>query len=157
MTLREEILQDSGILTENKLFNKIAMLKAPRDVFELIGDFALYGIYRDMCDDMSAFRRNWNSLDTLVRDYEPSKSEEVRKLVHEIFDNIKKGKKKFIDEKYAFKYAYGNKNKETIDKYHDKAERKILDYFDRIDMIRDRILENLNRYDSRYKEYRGDK
>lgn len=155
MTLREEILQDSGVLTEGKLSDKFALLKAPRDIFELVGTLGLYTIYRDLSKDMNIFVHDWNRLDELVNSYEPSKGKEVRELVHKIFDNIKNGKKNSVDEKYAYKYASTDRGKEFINKYHNKAEDKILDFFHKIDMIRDRIISNLDKYDARYNEYRG--
>jgi len=159
MTLREEVLKHSGLLTEeileeNKIIDGLLLLKAPRDIFELTGDSALFTIYKNISKDKKSFANNWDKLDNLVSEYDPSKGSEVRILIKKIFDEIKDGKKDYFDEKYTFKYASSNKDKDIIEKYQNKSKLKSENFFKQIDMIRDRILSNLDKYDARYKEYK---
>lgn len=157
MTLREEVLKNSGLLTEEVLEEGIiSKLVYPTDIFELVDDSPFLLQLKSDAADKKTFVDMWDKLDKLVSDYGPDKTKEIEELVEKIFDMAKKGRAKGIEDKYAFKYASSNKNPDAINKYREKTATKTGKMFTKYNEIELRILSNLKKLDKRYREYKKD-
>ena len=157
MTLREEVLKNSGLLTEEVLEEGIVNnLFYPTDIFELVDDPHFLLQLKSDVVDKKTFGDMWDKLDKLVSNYEPDKTKEIEELVEKMFDMAKKGKAKGIEDAYTFKYAYSNKNPNAINKYREKTAVKTGKMFTKYNEIELRILSNLKKLDKRYREYKKD-
>ena len=95
MTLREEVLKNSGLLTEEVLEEGIVNnLFYPTDIFELVDDPHFLLQLKSDVVDKKTFGDMWDKLDKLVSNYEPDKTKEIEELVEKMFDMAKKEKQK---------------------------------------------------------------
>lgn len=150
MTLREEVLKNSGILNENLLDKLIS----PKDIFDLINNSAIYDDFEKYARSENYALKLYDELENLIRDYNSSKVPRIKEIVSEIFNTIKNGKVKEMNEVYAKKYAKSDKEKESIIKYNDKLKLKNFKITQKYNDIRNKIFASLDRICSRYKEYK---
>ena len=150
MTLREEVLKNSGVLKEN-LLDKLV---SPKDIFDLVNNSSIYDDFEKYAKSEDYALKLYDELEELISDYTSSKIPRIKEIVSEIFDTIKKEKIKELGDNYAKKYAKSNESSDAINKYNYKLKLKGFKIAQRYNDIRTKIFSSLDRIATRYKAYK---